>query len=50
MTDTILIILAVGAGILLLGHTLIDVYFRRKEKFVDSLQGKIKGGSNGTTE
>ena len=37
-----------GIGIYLLGQSLIDAYFRRKEKFVDNLNHKMKGKHNGS--
>jgi hypothetical protein len=46
----VLAIVAAGSGIYLLGHNLIDAYFRRKEKFVDTLQGKLKGETDGETK
>ena len=48
---SVLILITLGGyGLYLLGQSLIDAYFRRKEKFVDTLNDKIKGGSNGKTE
>lgn len=48
--ETGLLIVAGGYGIYLLGHSLIDAYFRRKEKFVDNIQDKIRGNADGTVE
>ena len=52
MSDQVIILICIvagGYGFYLLGQSLIDAYFRRKEKFVDNLQDKIgKGGSDGT--
>lgn len=49
-TELWLIIIALGVppGVYLLGTVLIDAYFRRKEKFVDTLQDKMKGKQNGS--
>jgi len=41
---------AVGCGLYLLGRSLIEDYFRRKEKFVDHLNNKLKGKPNGSIE
>jgi len=35
-----------GSGLWFLGYNLIDAYFRRKERFVDNLQDKLKGDPN----
>jgi hypothetical protein len=40
--------LVVGVGLYLLGLNLINAYFRRKEKFVEQLQQRLKGDQNGT--
>ena len=37
-------------GLYLLGQSLIDAYFRRKEKFVETLNDKLKGDANGPIE
>jgi len=37
-------------GLYVIGHNLIDAYFRRKEKFVETLNNKLRGSSNGTSE
>ena len=53
MTTEMAVLLTIvvgGSGLYLLGHNLIDAYFRRKERFVDKLQDKLKGGSDGTTK
>lgn len=34
-------------GVYILGTALIDSYFKRKELFVDTLNAKLKGESNG---
>ena len=43
-------IIAAGGGLYLLGRSLIEEYFRRKEKFVDNLNSKLKGKPNGSVE
>jgi hypothetical protein len=45
-----LVVMLIGYGVYLLGHSLIDAYFRRKERFVDHLAAKIKEDSNGTAK
>jgi len=39
-----------GLGIYLLGQSLINAYFRRKEMFVDTLNKKLKGKGDGPYE
>ena len=41
-------LLFVGIGLYLLGLWLIEAYFRRKEKFIDQLQQRMKGDQDGT--
>lgn len=51
--DVIIVLVLILAlmGAYLLGNSLIDAYFKRKEKFVDHLQDKIrKGVIDGTGE
>lgn len=48
-TYTLLTVLG-GFGVYLLGRGLIDAYFWRKEKFVDTLNEKLRSGPNGTSE
>ena len=43
-------IISAGLGIYLLGQSLIDAYFRRKEKFVQTLNDKLKGEKNGSSK
>ena len=53
MIDTLLdagIVALMGYGVYLLGHSLIDAYFRRKERFVEHLASKIKETNNGTAK
>lgn len=47
---TVILVVSGGYGIYLLGHSLIEAYFRRKEKFVDKLQDKLRGNSDGAIE
>lgn len=50
MTDfqVVLTVVVFGIAIYLLGQFLIDAYFRRKEKFVDRLNNKMRGQSDGS--
>ena len=41
MSDGVFLFIMIGVPAV--GWFLIDIYFRRKEKFVDHLQGKMKG-------
>ena len=52
MSETwVMITIFVGIGLFYLVATeLIDVYFRRKEKFVDDLYDKTKGSTDGKNE